>query len=101
VVGGPAGIGCRTKPAGHAARIVGSWVASAGAASKPVLRVLVTNDDGYAAPGIDAVVQALRALPRTSVVVVAPATNESGIGGKTTPGTITASAARTASGYPA
>jgi 5'-nucleotidase len=87
-VGGPLGI-------------IGSWVAPAGATAKPVLRILVTNDDGYAAPGIDAVVQALRALPRTSVVVVAPATNESGSGGKTTPGTITASVARTASGYPA
>lgn len=35
------------------------------------------------------------------MVVVAPATNESGSGGKTTPGAITATAAHTASGYPA
>jgi 5'-nucleotidase len=96
---GRAGIGLLAV--GGPLAIIGSGVAPAGAAPKPVLRVLVTNDDGYAAPGIDAVVQALRALPRTSVVVVAPATNESGSGGKTTPGTITASAARTASGYPA
>jgi 5'-nucleotidase len=74
-------------------------VAPAGATSKPVLRILVTNDDGYAAPGIDAVVQALRALPHTNVVVVAPAVNQSGTGSKTTPGTLTASPARTASGY--
>ncbi|MSW99329.1 MAG: survival protein SurE, partial [Actinobacteria bacterium] len=37
------------------------------------MRILVSNDDGYAAPGIDAVVRALAALPDTEVVVVAPA----------------------------
>ncbi|MGZ4705832.1 MAG: 5'/3'-nucleotidase SurE, partial [Acidimicrobiales bacterium] len=53
------------------------------------LRVLVTNDDGYAAAGIDAVVEALRALPDTEVTVVAPLTNQSGSGGKTTDGPLT------------
>jgi 5'-nucleotidase len=66
-----------------------------------VLTILVTNDDGVAAPGIDAVVQGLRILPHTQVTVVAPATDESGTGGKTTPGTITATKSKTASGYPA
>jgi hypothetical protein len=79
--------------------IIGSWVAAADAAAKPVLRILVTHDDGYAAPGINAVVQALRALPHTTVVVVAPATNESGSGGKPTSGTITAGAARAAAAF--
>ncbi|MGH9017586.1 MAG: 5'/3'-nucleotidase SurE [Acidimicrobiales bacterium] len=65
------------------------------------LSILVTNDDGVGAPGIDAVVQGLRALPHTTVTVVAPATNQSGTGGKTTPGTITATKATTASGYTA
>jgi 5'-nucleotidase len=65
------------------------------------LQVLVTNDDGVTAPGIDAAVQGLRSLPDTKVTVVAPATNESGTGGKTTPGTLTATAAKTASGYTA
>jgi 5'-nucleotidase len=63
------------------------------------LTVLVTNDDGVAAPGIDAVVQGLRALPHTQVTVVAPAANQSGTGGKTTPGTLSATKATTASGY--
>jgi len=49
-----------------------------------VLEILVTNDDGYDAPGIDAVVAALRALPDTKVTVVAPARNESGSGDDTT-----------------
>jgi 5'-nucleotidase len=65
------------------------------------LRVLVTNDDGVSAPGIDALVQALRAVPATTVTVVAPATNQSGSGSKTTGGTLTATDAKTASGYPA
>ena len=36
------------------------------------LSVLVTNDDGYDAPGLDAVVTELRALPGVTVTVVAP-----------------------------
>jgi 5'/3'-nucleotidase len=71
------------------------------AAADRTLTILVTNDDGVGAPGIDALVQGLRALPATKVTVVAPATNQSGTGGKTTPGTITAAQATTASGYPA
>jgi 5'-nucleotidase len=46
-------------------------------------------------------VQALRALPHTKVTVVAPLTNQSGTGAKVTGGTLTATDATTASGYPA
>jgi 5'-nucleotidase len=76
---------------------------SAGAASKPstTLTVLVTNDDGVSAPGINATVQALSALPHTKVTVVAPLTNQSGTGAKVTAGTLTVTDATTASGYPA
>jgi 5'-nucleotidase len=68
------------------------------------LSIMVTNDDGVGAPGINAVVQGLRTLPHTTVTVVAPLTNQSGTGGKTTPagaGALVTSAARTASGYAA
>ena len=76
---------------------------SAGAASKPstTLTILVTNDDGVTAPGINATVQALSALPHTKVTVVAPLTNQSGTGAKVTGGTLTVTDATTASGYPA
>lgn len=67
----------------------------------PRLTVLVTNDDGVAAPGIDAVVEALRDVKRTKIVVVAPADNNSGTGGRTTPGGVTGGPATTASGYKA
>jgi 5'-nucleotidase len=70
-------------------------------ASGTVLTVLVTNDDGYGAPGIDAVVQGLRSMPGVSVTVVAPATNQSGTGGKLSGGPLTVTDAATASGYPA
>jgi 5'-nucleotidase len=76
-------------------------VAPTTAAPAESLRVLVTNDDGVDAPGIDAVVQALAALPDTEVVVVAPRENQSGTGGQTTAGALTATDATTASGYPA
>ena len=74
------------------------WASS----QKPeTLRILVTNDDGVGAPGINATVEALTALPHTKVTVVAPLTNQSGTGAKVTPGTLTATNAMTASGYPA
>lgn len=65
------------------------------------LRVLVSNDDGVKAPGIDALVKGLRKLPQVKVTVVAPAENQSGSGGKTTAGTLKATKTTTKSGYPA
>jgi 5'-nucleotidase len=67
------------------------------------LRVLVTNDDGYSAPGIDAAVEELRAQSNVAVTVVAPATNQSGKGDSTTPTPppLTATLQQTASHYPA
>jgi 5'-nucleotidase len=65
------------------------------------LSILVTNDDGAGAPGIDAVVQALRNEPATQVTVVAPSSNQSAVGGKSSPGPVTATQGTTASGYPA
>ena len=68
------------------------------------LTIMVTNDDGFGAPGIDAVVQGLRTLTGTQVTVVAPLTNQSGTGGKTTlgsAGALVTSKEQTASGYPA
>jgi 5'-nucleotidase len=65
--------------------------------------VLVSNDDGYDAEGIDALVEGLYALPNVTVHVVAPLTNQSGGGGSTTPDpyTISGSDVTTISGRPA
>ena len=52
-------------------------------------RILVTNDDGVAAPGIASVIDALQSLPNVEVTVIAPATNQSGTGANTTAGNIT------------
>lgn len=69
------------------------------------LRILVTNDDGYAAAGIDAITAALAADPKNDVVVCAPAGNRSGSSDFTGPsercGDLTVTAATTLSGYPA
>jgi 5'-nucleotidase len=65
-----------------------------------LLRVLVTNDDGVAAPGLDALVQALQSL-EVDVTVVAPAEQQSGQGGNVTDGPLTVTDATTASGFPA
>ena len=47
------------------------------------LRIMVTNDDGVGAPGIDLLVQALVADSRNEVVVSAPVGNSSGSGDAT------------------
>jgi 5'-nucleotidase len=81
--------------------VVPAAVAGAATKSPKPLTILVTNDDGYNAPGINTVVQALRKLPKVTVKVVAPATNQSGTGGKTTIGTLATTKVKTLSGYPA
>ncbi len=68
--------------------------------------VLVSNDDGVMAPGINAIVEGLYSLGDDTVRtvhVVAPAFNQSGAGGQTTgPGfVVSASGTNTASGKPA
>ncbi len=65
------------------------------------LDVLVTNDDGVASAGIDAVARAIAALPNTTVKIVAPAANQSGTGGKTSGGEVSHNDDRTAGGQPA
>ncbi|MCU1392079.1 MAG: Survival protein SurE [Ilumatobacteraceae bacterium] len=71
-------------------------------AAPKVLEVLVTNDDGYAAPGIDAIVQYLRTRPDVHVSVWAPLANQSGAGDKSTQGSTPAvTDVMTVSGYPA
>tara|TARA_B100001540_G_scaffold312268_1_gene333098 strand:- start:912 stop:2279 length:1368 start_codon:yes stop_codon:yes gene_type:complete len=75
------------------------------------LDIMVTNDDGYDAPGIDALVEALTDDPNDpvdsfvagiEVTVVAPLTQQSGQGDNTTPGGAPAASEglTTASGYP-
>lgn len=69
------------------------------------LHILVTNDDGVAAEGIDAVVEALAADPANEVVVAAPNGNRSGSGDNMGPsdrcGDLGVAAATTLSGYAA
>ena len=67
------------------------------------LRILVTNDDGVGAPGIDAVVEALKDDPDNVVTVCAPAVERSSTGDMTTPTPppLQATETTTASGYPA
>lgn len=66
------------------------------------LRILVTNDDGVGAEGIDAVVEGLRtANPSDEIIVCAPAVNRSGSSDDTDCGTGNATDDMTQSGYPA
>jgi 5'-nucleotidase len=78
----------------------GSDTTSPSGPSEP-LDVLVSNDDGIAAPGIDALVQALAGLDGVEVTVVAPSANQSGSTDTTTPGSpasLTYAPGETASG---
>jgi len=82
--------------------VAASTVPDAAAAPKqPTLRVLVTNDDGVGAPGIDALVQGLRKLDGVQVTVVAPADNKSGSSDMTSPAPPATTQTATASGVPA
>ncbi len=54
-------------------------------ASTRALRLVVTNDDGIGAAGIDVLVKALQELPDVEIHVVAPVDNQSGTSDKTTP----------------
>ena len=74
------------------------FVAGAPASAQP-LKVLVTNDDGVAAPGIDVLVRTLAANAHLALTVVAPADNSSGTGERTT-SQIGVFAGTTASGFP-
>lgn len=67
------------------------------------LRILITNDDGVKAPGIDAVVEALRDDPENDIIVSAPADGQSSTGDMmtATPPPLQAMDSTTASGFPA
>jgi 5'-nucleotidase len=67
------------------------------AATDP-LRILVTNDDGVAAPGIARLVDVLQGIPNSEITVIAPAANQSGTGPNFTSTPITVAPATTASG---
>jgi 5'-nucleotidase len=65
------------------------------------LHIVVTNDDGVHAPGIDVLVQTLGALPDVEVRVIAPADDRSGTGETRSAGELIGTITTTASGYPA
>jgi len=70
-----------------------------GGTGPAMIQVLVTNDDGIAAPGIDAIVEALRAEPMVELTVVAPDRNRSASSDTTTEGPVNGVAATTESGF--
>lgn len=81
----------------------GSSTTSTTAAKAEDLSILVSNDDGYSAEGIDVLVDALRKLSDVKITVSAPADQKSGTGSKTvggTPDQLTATDQKTQSGYP-
>lgn len=63
------------------------------------LRVLVTNDDGIGAAGIDALVEELRLNANLDLHVIAPATNQSGTTDNFSSGPFGVAAGTTASGF--
>lgn len=74
---------------------------TAAAAEAEALQILVTNDDGVGAEGIDALVTALAEVEGVEVTVVAPATQQSGQGGNATEGELVSTPSQTASGHEA
>lgn len=93
--------GCGSSSGGSSSTTAPAVTTTTARASNAKLTVLVSNDDGYSAEGIDTLVQGLRKVPGLTVVVVAPLTQESGTGSQTTPGTLKITAVKLKSGYPA
>jgi 5'-nucleotidase len=89
------------------AALVGASACSGSSSSEgdggPMLRIMVTNDDGVGADGIDALVEGLRSNPNNEITVSAPAENQSGRRDtrRETPPPIVGEDAMTQSGYPA
>ena len=71
------------------------------AAPAETFRILVSNDDGYAAEGIDAIVEGLLTLEDVEVTVFAPLENQSGTSDNTGPGEEPTREVETLSGHPA
>ncbi len=73
------------------------------------LKILVSNDDGYGAEGIDTLVTGLQTLDNIEITVFAPVDQKSGTGGKFTDGKLAVTdvkldsgfAAKAVAGYPA
>jgi 5'-nucleotidase len=70
-------------------------------AEAEALQILVTNDDGVGAEGIDALVAGLADVEGVEVTVVAPATQQSATGGNATEGELVSTPTQTASGHEA
>jgi len=95
------GLGCSSEDSEDSTATSTTATAEETTTTAPeVLTILVSNDDGFGAPGIDAVVRALDELPDTEIVVVAPAENQSGSGSNTTEGDLEVTEVETASGFP-
>jgi 5'-nucleotidase len=75
-------------------------VPTTGAVVEP-LQILVTNDDGIEAPGIDALVTGLATIDDVEITIVSPAENQSGTSMNLTDGELASAPAATASGVEA
>lgn len=71
-----------------------------GPEEEPVLRILVSNDDGYEADGIETLVSGLLTLEDVEVIVYAPEEQQSGTGGRTTDGPVEVRDAELQNGHP-
>lgn len=95
-------VGCGSGSGGTGGTAGTGGVGGAGGSLPDVpLRILVTNDDGFDAEGINAIVEALIANPSNEVVVCAPDINRSGSSDMTDCGTLAATDEETLGGFPA
>ncbi len=94
-------LGCGTSDGNGTGGSGGSAGAGGTGGADVPLRILVTNDDGFDAEGIDAIVEALIANPSNEVIVSAPDMDRSGSSDMTDCGTLDAFEGETLGGYPA
>jgi len=98
VVGGTACSSSGSTPSAASTSDSAVRVTTTTAPANEPITIVVTDDDGIDAPGIDELARELSALDDVTVKVVAPATNQSGTGDSATPGDVAHHPAKTRSG---
>lgn len=96
-----AGVGCSSGDSTSTTSAPAGATTTVAGADDPdlaPLTIVVTNDDGIGAPGIDELARQLAELPGVTVKVVAPATEQSGKGDTTTDGDVAHGPGATTSG---
>lgn len=93
--------GCGSDGGSDGAEVVADETTTTTAPAEAPITILISNDDGYEASGIDALAEGLATLEGVELVVYAPLEEQSGTGGKSTEGELEVTDVELTGGTPA